>query len=811
MYASAVGLEVHVQLATRTKAFCDCRAAFGDEPNSNVCPVCLGYPGTLPALNGEAVRLGYLVARSLGCTLARRMLFERKNYFYPDLPKNYQISQFRAPIGTGGGVEIELRGRRRRVRIREVHLEEDAGKMIHAGDATLLDFNRAGTALLEIVTDPDMEVGEEAEVFLQQLRRLVRWLGVCDGNMEEGSLRCDANVSVNPAGAGLGSKVEVKNLNSFKFVRRAIGFEIGRQQEILERGGTVLQETRLWNENRDCTEGMRIKESSQDYRYFPEPDLPPFTADAPFIAGVEEALVELPEARRRRFTDQYQLSEPQAAFLCEERELADYFEQAVRRGAEPQASATWLAADVRKVLNRTGGSIGKTPLTPARFAELLGLLGSHRIHGRIAKAVLDAVFEEDKDPAAIIRERGWEQITDRSALLPHVDAVIGANPRVVETVRGGDARPAAFLVGEVMRATSGRAEPGLVQELVRERLEVKTVQVLSLGGAIVGRWIPARSAEPTCEGEVAPGEAAELSSLLAADGIAGRIAFEQLELGRILSEEIAPEHWAALIVALDEHLRQGKASGIVIAHGTDTLAYTASLVFWLYSQPSVPIVLAAALAPLGAPASDASSSLRRAIEIASRGEPGVSVVFGGRVLSPLNLRFERVAADGFRNWNQPRPVHSAAPLLPDRPSLGDGALVRERLEAAINATALLRVYPGMRGDLLVGAMNQGVRAFVLELYDTGTASMRESPYSLRRAFLEARSRGVRFFCTSQQEGIVDFSRYVTSHELWREGAVPMGSLTTESAYTRLVACLAFCESEEEAFARMEQGGERSNP
>jgi len=312
----------------------------------------------------------------------------------------------------------------------------------------------------------------------------------------------------------------------------------------------------------------------------------------------------------------------------------------------------------------------------------------------------------------------------------------------------------------------------------------------------VGRWTEA--------GEVAPGESAELGRLLQADGTAGRIAFGELELGRILSEEIAPEHWAALISALDEHLRQERGSGIVIAHGTDTLAYTASLVFWLYSRPPVPVVLAASLAPLGAPSSDAAPTLRRAIEIASRGEAGVSVVFGGNVFSPLNLRFERVAADGFRNWNLASPVHTAPPLFPELPALGDAAKVRERLEAAINRTALLRVYPGMRGDLLVAAMNQGVRAFVLELYDTGTASLRESPYSLRRAFLEARERGVRFFCTSQQEGIVDFSRYVTSHELWREGAVPMGSLTTESAYTRLVACLAFSDSEEEAFERMER-------
>ena len=304
------------------------------------------------------------------------MLFERKNYFYPDLPKNYQISQFRSPLGVDGWVEIELRKRKKRVRIREVHLEEDAGKMIHAGDITLLDYNRTGTPLLEIVTQPDMEVGEEAEVFLQQLRRMVRYLGVCDGNMEEGSLRCDANVSVNLEGKGLGSKVEVKNLNSFKFVRKAVTFEIERQTEILERGGTVTSETRLWNENRDVTESMRTKESSSDYRYFPEPDLPPFAPDAAFLASVEESLVELPEARKQRFIETCSSPRTRRTSSAKRRATADYFEKAVSLGADPRSAALWLASDVKKHLNRTGMALAESPLTPERLAEMLTLLAA---------------------------------------------------------------------------------------------------------------------------------------------------------------------------------------------------------------------------------------------------------------------------------------------------------------------------------------------------------------------------------------------------------------------------------------------------
>jgi aspartyl-tRNA(Asn)/glutamyl-tRNA(Gln) amidotransferase subunit B len=798
MYVSYLGLEVHTQLLTRTKVFCGCKATFGSEPNTNVCPVCMGYPGVLPALNAEAIRMGYVVAQALHCTLAASTLFERKNYFYPDLPKNYQISQFRSPLGTDGWVEIELRKRRKRVRIREVHLEEDAGKMIHAGDITLLDFNRAGTPLLEIVTQPDLEVGEEAEIFLQHLRRTVRYLGVCDGNMEEGSLRCDANVSVNLEGQGLGSKVEVKNLNSFKFVRKAITFEIERQTEILARGGAVTQETRLWNENRDVTESMRIKESSSDYRYFPEPDLPPFAPDAEFLRRVEQSLVELPDARERRFIDSLGLSEDQADFLCEEKETADFFETAVKLGADPRSAALWLASDVKKHLNRTGTSLTESALSPVRFAEMLLLLSEKRIHGRIAKSVLEAVFAEDKDPLLIIREKGWEQITDPAVIGSYIEKVIAANPAAVDTIRGGDSRPTTFLIGELMKATSGRADPALVQALVKQKLAVSVIQILSLGGAIVGAT--------SAKGDVGAGDPAEIMRLLEIEGSFSRtIAFEEGEVGRILSEEITPDDWARLIAGIDERLRGGRAAGIVVTHGTDTLAYTSSLVYWLFTRPPVPIVLAASLQPAGRAGSDAIPTLRRAIQAAEEMEPGVYVAFGGRVLSPVNLKFERVAADGFRNWNMVKPCHTGSPLFAEIPLAQDREALRECLETAINSSFMLRVFPGMRGDHLIELMDRGVKNFVLELYDTGTANLRDSPYSLRRALFAARERGVHMFCTSQQEGIVDFSRYATSHELWREGAIPMGALTTESAWTKLVVCAAFSDTEEEMLARMEQG------
>lgn len=469
MYQSFIGLEIHIQLLTETKVFCGCRASFGEEPNTNVCPVCMGYPGVLPTLNEEAIRKAYLVARALNCELAAATAFARKNYYYPDLPKNYQISQYASPVGRNGHMDLEFKGSRKRVRIHEVHLEEDAGKMIHVGDISLLDYNRAGTPLLEIVTEPDLELPEEAELFLQNFRRMVRYLGVCDGNMEEGSLRCDANVSVNLAGKGLGRKVEVKNMNSFRFVRKAIAFEIGRHQKVLEEGGTVVQETRLWNENRDLTESMRVKEEADDYRYFPEPDLPPFRPTNEFLRDVESRLVELPAARRARIAREYGLDEAQADFVIEEKALADFFETTIALGANPQATATWLGGDVRKLLNRTGVDLSQSLLTPARLAELLGLIDAGKIHGRIAKQVLEEIFASGKNPTEIVAERGWEQISDRDELERIVDSVAQAHPQAVQAIRAGDQKPIGFLAGQVMQATSGRAEPQLLQRILRER------------------------------------------------------------------------------------------------------------------------------------------------------------------------------------------------------------------------------------------------------------------------------------------------------------------------------------------------------
>ncbi len=470
-YEIFIGLEIHIHLKTRSKMFCSCAARYGDEPNTNVCPVCLGYPGALPQTNGKALEFAYLVATALNCRTAKKTSFARKNYFYPDMPKNYQISQFEDPIGVGGRVTVDFgETGEKEIRIHDVHLEEDAGKMIHAGDATLLDFNRAGYPLLEIVTEPDLKSGEETEAFLRNFQRLVRYLGVSDGNMDEGSMKCDANISINHPGKGLGTKIELKNMNSPRFVRLALNHEKERQAGILDAGGTLVQETRLWNENRDTTETMRRKEEANDYRYFPEPDLPPFIPDPEFLARIQNNLVELPLALKKRLIGTYGLSLEQGEFIHDDAACAKLFEETVALGSSPRNTAAWLSSDVRKILNRDNLEIDACPLTPGRFHELLSLIADGTISGKIAKKVLEKVFQQDESPSSIVKAENWAQIVDPDSISLIVDRVIENHPEVVQAIRDGDNRQRGWLMGQIMKLSEGKASPEISGKILDRSL-----------------------------------------------------------------------------------------------------------------------------------------------------------------------------------------------------------------------------------------------------------------------------------------------------------------------------------------------------
>ncbi|HZS06939.1 MAG TPA: Asp-tRNA(Asn)/Glu-tRNA(Gln) amidotransferase subunit GatB [Blastocatellia bacterium] len=484
-WEAVIGLEVHAQLLTASKIFCACSAAFGDEPNANTCPVCLGLPGALPVLNRQAVELAARAALALNLKINNESIFARKNYFYPDLPKGYQISQYDRPFSEHGHVEL-LTGERdeagrpgewkvKRIGITRMHMEEDAGKSLHEGVAdpgkSYVNLNRSGTPLAEIVSEPDFRSSWEAYDYLTYLRRTLQYIGACDGNMEEGSLRCDANVSVRRLGdPKLGTRTELKNINSMRFLQRAIDYEIDRQIAVIEEGGTIVQETRLWNEREGKTYTMRSKENAHDYRYFPEPDLPPLEVSAAWVESVRASLPELPEARRQRFISEYGLSFDDAGVLITQRELADYYEAAARAANNPKAAANWILSELLRELKNTNTDITQTKVASEDLGALVRLIDDQTISGKIAKDVFAGMVTTGAPPDRIIKEKGLVQITDAGAIEKIVDEVIAANPREAEQYRAGKVALMGFFVGQIMKASGGKANPKMVNEIVKQKL-----------------------------------------------------------------------------------------------------------------------------------------------------------------------------------------------------------------------------------------------------------------------------------------------------------------------------------------------------
>jgi len=472
-----IGLEIHAQLLTNSKIFCGCSTAFGAPPNTHVCPVCLGLPGALPVLNRGAVDHAIRAALALGCTVHDTSIFARKNYFYPDLPKGYQISQYERPLATSGVLDWPAADGTRRVRITRVHLEEDAGKSLHEGfpdssRKTYVDFNRSGVPLIEIVTEPDLASAADAAEFFTRLREILVWLGVNDGNMEEGSLRCDANVSVRPIGeTRLGTKAEVKNLNSFRFLQKALEHEINRQIAIVSDGARVVQETRLWDAAAGRTVSMRSKEEAHDYRYFPEPDLSPLVVDASRLERIRATMPELPESRRARFVAAYALSPYHAAQVTQSRTVADYFEATVAAGAPPQPASNWITGELARKLKETGAGIASQPVTPERLAELIRAIDVGAISGSVGKDVFEKMFANGRTAGDIIRDEGLTQIDDESQLVALVSEVLAANRDAVAQYRNGKTATFGFLVGQVMKAAGGKANPKRVNEILRSSLQ----------------------------------------------------------------------------------------------------------------------------------------------------------------------------------------------------------------------------------------------------------------------------------------------------------------------------------------------------
>jgi len=472
-YEAVIGLEVHAQLLTKSKMFCSCPNHFGGEPNSQICPVCTGQPGSLPVINQKAIELGTRAALALGCQIHEESVFARKNYFYPDLPKGYQISQFERPFCTGGELVIRLKtGEEKRIGITRIHFEEDAGKNVHGTVGTLVNLNRAGVPLIEIVSEPEMRTSHEAGQYLRALRSILRYADICDGNMEEGNFRCDANISVRPWGQKeFGTKIELKNINSFRFVEKAIDYEIGRQIEIVEAGGKLSQQTRSYDNAKNITTLMREKESAHDYRYFPEPDLPALVISGQLREEVGKGMPELPSAKRERFKALYQLNDYDAGVLTASKELARYYEDVVAATKNAKASSNWVTNDLLGRLNAGGKEIEDTPVSSQNLADLIAKVESGEISGKIAKTVFEGMFETRKAPSDIIREKGLVQISDTGSLETAIRKVMDSNPGQVKDYKAGKVKLLGFFVGQVMKETKGQANPGVLNDLVKKLLD----------------------------------------------------------------------------------------------------------------------------------------------------------------------------------------------------------------------------------------------------------------------------------------------------------------------------------------------------
>src|SRR3989442_2286517 len=478
-YEPVIGLECHAQLLTKSKLFCSCSTMFGEAPDANTCPVCLGLPGALPVLNRTAVTMAVKAAVSLNCKVRTESQWARKNYFYPHLPKGYQISQYDRPLAQQGFIEIKIEGKQKKIGVQRVHMEEDAGKSLHEGFAdssryTYLDFNRSGVPLIEIVTDPDIRSSAEAYDYLARLKQILEYLSVCDGNMEEGSLRCDANVSVRRIGEQkFGTRTELKNINSFRFVQKAIDYEVQRQIEVIESGGRVVQETPLWNSTEERTVSMRSKEEAHDYRYFHEPDLPLLTVDSEFIKSTQRSMPELPASRRERFVKEYALSEYDGGVLAATRALSDFFEETTKLSGQPKTAANWIMGDLLRFYKDSNVDIkdlSNSRVTPKMLAGMISLVEKGTISGKIAKTVMEEMYTSGKDPQQIIEEKGLVQISNTDEIEKIIEKVIDENPKPAEQYRLGKTGNLGFFVGQVMKATGGRANPQTVNEILKKRL-----------------------------------------------------------------------------------------------------------------------------------------------------------------------------------------------------------------------------------------------------------------------------------------------------------------------------------------------------
>lgn len=778
-YQATIGLEIHIQLKTASKLFCSCPTGVVEDPNSQVCEVCLGYPGVLPRLNRAVVEQGVRVVQALGMEVARELRFDRKHYVYPDLAKSFQTSQFYVTLARRGEVELEVRQQPVTVRLREAHLEEDAAKLDHTPYDSKVDFNRAGTPLLEVVTEPDLHFGEEAEALLKHMQLLVQTIRASDAHPELGQLRCDVNISVAREGGHLGTRVEIKNLNSPRFVRLAIEAEYERHVRLLEAGERVVRETRGWNENRGVTASMRSKEQAHDYRYLGEPDIPVVILSDHELERIAGSVAELPDARVSRFVRDFGVKKSVACELVSDPAAADYFEGCVRALGDGELAAAWTLNQVREIEKQHDSPFDPPRVAPESLARLLRLLIDERISTASAKRVLGMMMTSSEDPFELVTSNGLEQVSDEETIRVWVGNVIGGNPEAVESFRDGKAQSFQFLVGKVMRESRGRANPRIVREQMQIALSLRRVAVVDMGGAITARRGP--------DGALTSSPQSNLEAILEpVRGSRQELRIEPLPVAHELSENLTPHEWFELWVTLRSIVKDANYEGVVVTHGLDTLAYTASLMRWLIPGVQLPIVFTGATRGPEDPDSDARPNLAAAVDLAGGGAgSGFWISMGGEVLPAVNVRMVGIGESCFAAFNLDSSKGQKGLATG---SWGEIEPDEKALDLATRRVLVVKVYPGLDPGVILEAVREGVRFVLLELFDTGTGNARwDARQSLLPLIREVTHRQGAVFCTSQLAVPVNMQEFESSRELWGAGVVPLGRLVTESAYTKLIA------------------------
>lgn len=779
MYQSFIYLEARILLPPTAAVFVEDKTKGG----ISVAPDVLGRV--------------FMLTKALGCGIPEKTVVEHLTGNFPKPENGRNLTGYSVKVAEGGSLNILFHCRAKTIHIEEIRIEEDSGRLTHAEGNTRMDYTWAGCPSIRVHTTPSFETGEEAQLFLDELRRLVQYLHLANEDASDGAIRCNAFVALSKYPELPDYYVKLRNLNSFNFVRKAVNCELNRQENLLGTGGTVVSESRLWNEKNNCTESYQVRDASS--RRFEQLN-PPRTIPASALEkelSAAEPVVELPEARRKRFKDLYGVSRLRAEFLCDDKERADYFEETVAAGADALTSAHWMASELTRLMNREGVTYGKIRITPAHFAEIIKKLSQGEIHTAAAKQLLQNAFETGENPAKLFKSLNITEITGEKELLPYVKKVIAANPALCKRLQSGEMPPLEFLTGLVMKETGKKAVPQTVKSLIKQELHISVVYVLAMGGAI--------SAVRHEDGSVSSGDANILRSMT--ENLHD-IPVQIISVGEFLSEEIEPADWAALVSEITLRMNAGTANGIVVTHGRDTLAYTAALLFWLFSDASVPVVITAS-STLPSESSEAKENFELAVRTASEKKNGVYVVFGGKILSPLNLRFERQTPDGIRNWNLRTPVFTGSgPIALQFADISDvdRDVLASMLTEASGKMVSFRIYPGFRSDSYLRLLEERVHSVFMELYETGTGNMRSSDFSLKPLLAYGHQKNIRFYCTSQQETNADFSEYTTAMRVWREGVVPMGILSTESALALYFACAIMADSDAEADELMESYG-----